>query len=307
MKIVTDNELPLSYKTIVSIGNFDGVHIGHKRLIESLVSRSAESKTEGIVYTFAENPKNILTGGEVKYLTGTADKMRFLSEYGAENIYFADFSEICVLTPEDFTEQILINGFNAKAVICGYDFRFGKGRRGSAERLKELLAEHHVECIIEPPVCIDGLPVSSTEVRRLLAEGECERATVLLGRPYCFTLPVVYGRQIGRSLGFPTINQIFPEYRVIPAYGVYAVDCEANGEKYRGIANIGIRPTVSKSKDGPVCETHLFGFDGDLYDKTGRIYLKKRLRREIEFSSLEELKKQINRDIEAAGDYFRGE
>lgn len=304
MNIITDNELPILNKSIVSIGNFDGVHIGHRQLIEALGDKSVKNQCEGIVFTFAENPKNILTGGEIKYLTGTEDKMQFLSEYGAENIYFADFAELCGLSPEEFADDILIKLFNADTVICGYDFRFGKGRSGNAESLKELLAKRNISCVILPPVYCDGVPVSSTEIRRLLAEGDCERAAAFLGRPYCFTLPVVYGRQIGRSLGFPTINQVFPEYRVIPSYGVYAVICEANGIKYQGIANIGTRPTVSVAGEGPVCETHLFGFNGNLYDNTVRVYLKKKLRHEIKFASLEELKAQINRDIEVARAYF---
>jgi len=304
MNIITDNELPILNKTIISIGNFDGVHIGHRMLINTLASISAKKELDGIVFTFAENPKNILTGGEIKYLTGTEDKMRFLSDYGAKNIYFADFGELCGLSPKEFAENILIKNFNADTVVCGYDFRFGKERSGSAQGLKELLGSHGVDCIIVSPVYSEGKPVSSTEIRRLIGEGDVEGAELLLGRPYCFTLPVIHGRQIGRSLGFPTINQVFPEYRIIPAYGVYAVICEANGSHYQGIANIGTRPTVSKTGDGPVCETHLFGFNGNLYDHTVRVKLKKRLRQEVKFSSLDELKSQIYKDIESAKFYF---
>lgn len=304
MNIITDNDLPIMLKTIISIGNFDGVHIGHRLLIKTLASQSAEKQLDGIVFTFAQNPKNLLTSGEVKYLTGTEDKMRFLSEYGAKNIYFADFAEIGGLSPEEFTDNILVKKFNADTVICGYDFRFGKGRAGSAEDLERLLGRHGIKCIITPAVYYEGQPVSSTEIRRLLSEGDVEKAEALLGRPYCFTLPVIHGRQIGRSLGFPTINQVFPEYRVIPAYGVYAVVCEANGNTYNGIANIGIRPTVSKSGDSPVCETHLFGFSGDLYNHAVRVSLKKRLRQEIKFNSLDQLKEQIKTDMQAAEEYF---
>lgn len=304
MNIITDNDLPIMHKTIISIGNFDGVHIGHRLLIKTLASQSAEKQLDGIVFTFAQNPKNLLTSGEVKYLTGTEDKMRFLSEYGAKNIYFADFAEIGGLSPEEFTDNILVKKFNADTVICGYDFRFGKGRAGSAEDLERLLGRHGIKCIITPAVYYEGQPVSSTEIRRLLSEGDVEKAEALLGRSYCFTLPVIHGRQIGRSLGFPTINQVFPEYRVIPAYGVYAVVCEANGNTYNGIANIGIRPTVSKSGDSPVCETHLFGFSGDLYNHAVRVSLKKRLRQEIKFNSLDQLKEQIKTDMQAAEEYF---
>lgn len=304
MTIITENELPIINKTIVSIGNFDGVHIGHKLLIETLAAVSEKKQLQGIVFTFAQNPKNILTCGVVKYLTGTEDKMNFLSEYGAESIYFADFEELCGLSPREFVEKILIKGFNADTVVCGFDFRFGKGRSGSTDSLKEILGDYGIDCIIVPAVYSEGVPVGSTKIRRLISEGDIERAEQLLGRPYCFTLPVIYGRQIGRSLGFPTINQVFPEYRIVPVYGVYAVICEANGNEYKGIANIGIRPTVTKKGDGPVCETHLFDFNGNLYDHTVRVKLKKKIRNEIRFSSLDELKAQIKKDIEIAEEYF---
>ncbi len=304
MNIITDNDLPIMHKTIISIGNFDGVHIGHRLLIETLASQSAEKQLDGIVFTFAQNPKNLLTSGEVKYLTGTEDKMRLLSEYGARNIYFADFADIGGLSPEEFADNILVKKFNVDTVICGYDFRFGKGRAGSAEDLVKLLDRHGIKCIITPAVYFEGQPVSSTAIRRLLSEGNVERAEKLLGKPYSFTLPVIHGRQIGRSLGFPTINQVFPEYRVIPAYGVYAVVCEANGTIYNGIANIGVRPTVSKFGDSPVCETHLFGFSGDLYNHAVRVSLKKRIRPEVKFDSLDQLKNQIKADMQAAEEYF---
>lgn len=307
MNIITDKNLPIINKTIISIGNFDGVHIGHRLLIETLSKVTEQKKLKGIVFTFGQNPKNILTGGVIKYLSGTEDKMRFLSEYGAENIYFADFKELRVLSPKEFAENILIKEFNVDTVICGYDFRFGKGRSGSAQSLKKMLKTYGVECVIVPAVYRYEQPVSSTEIRRLLNEGNAEKAQQLLGRPYSFTLPVIHGRQVGRSLGFPTINQVFPEYRVIPAYGVYSVICEANGAEYRGIANIGIRPTVSKAGDAPVCETHLFDFDGDLYNHTVRVKLIKRIRQETKFNSLSELKAQINEDIKTAKRFFAQE
>jgi len=304
MNIITDLNLPILNKTVISIGNFDGVHIGHRLLINTLAEHSEKKGQDGIVFTFAENPKNVFTGGVVKYITGTEDKMRLLAEAGAKNIYFADFEELCVLTPEEFTEYILIKRFNAETVICGYDFRFGKNRAGNAELLKRLLADKGAECVIVPAVYSEGQPVSSTQIRRLIGEGDAERAEQLLGRPYGFTLPVVQGRQIGRGLGFPTINQVFPEYRIVPAYGVYAVVCEAKGKEYKGIANIGTRPTVSKNGTRPVCETHLFDFYGDLYNQSVRIKLKKRIRNEIRFSSLDLLREQIKEDIIAARAYF---
>lgn len=308
MRIITELNLPYKEKTVLSIGNFDGVHLGHAKLIKVFTDISREEKQPGIVFTFAQNPKSFFTGVPIKYITGTEDKMRILSQLGAKNIYFADFEEMRDLSDQEFVDRVIIEKFNAKTVVCGYDFRFGKDRIGNTETLKEMLAAKDINLTVIKAETIDGKEISSTWIRQLLINGEAEAAERLLGRPYNFNLPVVSGRQIGRSLKFPTINQEFPPYRIVPAFGVYAVLCEAKGETYQGIANIGVRPTVNKGRSEeevlPLCETHLFGFDGDLYHQNVRVSLKKRLREEIEFSSMAELKAQINRDVITAKEYF---
>ena len=244
MKIITDRDLPLSGRTVLTIGAFDGVHIGHACLLRSMCAVSGEKRLPNAVWTFAESPKALQQGA--KYITGSVEKMEALEKLGAEQIYFADFERCRSMTPSEFVEKALIGDFHADTVVCGFDFRFGASRAGDAQTLKALLAQAGVSCIVVPPVKAGDETVSSTLIRRKLAEGDIEGASFLLGRRYSFLLPVIHGRRLGRTIGFPTINQRFPAYQVVPAYGVYACLCEVDGKLYRGVSNIGVRPTVSE-------------------------------------------------------------
>ena len=255
-----------------------------------------------MVWTFAESPKALQQGA--KYITGSVEKMEALEKLGAEQIYFADFERCRSMTPSEFVEKALIGDFHADTVVCGFDFRFGASRAGDAQTLKALLAQAGVSCIVVPPVKAGDETVSSTLIRRKLAEGDIEGASFLLGRRYSFLLPVIHGRRLGRTIGFPTINQRFPAYQVVPAYGVYACLCEVDGKLYRGVSNIGVRPTVSEHEDAPLCETHIFDFSDDLYDKEARVYLCRRIRPERRFDSVEALREQVERDKQAARAYF---
>lgn len=303
MIIISDRDLPLARRTVLTIGAFDGVHIGHACLLGAMRTVSAEKGLRNCVWTFAENPKSLMNGG-VKYITGSIDKMEALEQLGAESVYFADFESYCALEPEEFVKKSLIGDFHADTVVCGFDFRFGANRSGDAELLRRTLKEYGVSCIIVPPVKAGDETVSSTLIRKKLAEGDIEGASFLLGRRYSFLLPVIHGRRLGRTIGFPTINQRFPDYQAVPAYGVYACLCRVDGKTYRGISNIGVRPTVSVHEDAPLCETHIFSFSDDLYDKEARIYLCKRIRPEKRFSSLSELKAQVEEDKQAVLKYF---
>lgn len=302
LKIITDRDLPLSGRTVLTIGAFDGVHIGHACLLRSMCAVSGEKRLPNAVWTFAESPKALQQGA--KYITGSVEKMEALEKLGAEQIYFADFERCRSMTPSEFVEKALIGDFHADTVVCGFDFRFGASRAGDAQTLKALLAQAGVSCIVVPPVKAGDETVSSTLIRRKLAEGDIEGASFLLGRRYSFLLPVIHGRRLGRTIGFPTINQRFPAYQVVPAYGVYACLCEVDGKLYRGVSNIGVRPTVSEHEDAPLCETHIFDFSDDLYDKEARVYLCRRIRPERRFDSVEALREQVERDKQAARAYF---
>lgn len=305
IEILTDAQLPLEQGCVLSLGNFDGVHIGHARLIDTLASEKQHCKAA--VFTFAEHPLNLISDRKiVKYIIGSSDKMKYLYELGADAIYFADFEAMKDYTPEKFVDKILMKKFNPRLIVCGENFTFGRGKSGNTKDLGRMLTERGVECRIMPPVTYEGQVVSSTLIRSLITNGDMEKAEKLLGRKYSIMLPVIHGREIGRKIGVPTINQLFPHDRVVPKFGVYACVCEINGVMHNGIANVGVRPTVSENEPGPICETHIFEFGELLYDKDVRVSFCKLIRSETKFDSIAELKEQIYKDIEECKNYFRG-
>lgn len=299
MSIITARDLPLEGGCVVALGNFDGVHLGHVRLIEKAAENAAARGVPNIVFTFEETPKNTLA----KHITRSSDKLRLLELCGASGVYFEDFETCRHLPPQDFIEDVLIRRFDAKTVVCGYDYRFGVRRSGDAGALARILEENGRDALIVPPVKVNGVIVSSTLIRQYIKDGEINKASELLGRRYSFNLPVVEGRHLGKRIGFPTINQHFPEYQLVPAYGVYACLCEIGGVFYKGVSNIGVKPTVSASGE-VICETHILDFNEDMYRRDVRIFLFSRLRDEIKFSSLEKLKEAVAKDVEGAKNYF---
>ena len=203
------------------------------------------------------------------------------------------------MSPREFVEDVLVNTLGAQHVVCGYNFSFGKGGSGTPETLKALLEARDIGCTVAEAVTSGRGSVSSTRLRALISGGDMTAAAALLGRPYSFTLPVLHGRRLGSRLGSPTINQMFPDDRAVPAYGVYAVLCGREGKLYGGVTNIGVKPTVDDTNT-PVCETHIFDFNGDLYGKEVRVYLCKHLRSEKRFESLDALRAQIAKDADLA-------
>ncbi len=300
MQRLSKTELPLSDGCVLTIGNFDGVHIGHQTLIKKTVATAKELGTKSAVWTFIDHPQSILKKTEMKYCIGAEDKASLVENLGVDLYYAAHFADFMNMPAVDFVEKELLSSFKARHVVCGYDFRFGKGGEGDSTMLSALLAAHGVGCTVLPAVTVGGEAVSSTRIRRLIANGDVETLPELLGRLYGFNLPVVHGRHIGRVLGSPTINQLFPEDRAVPAYGVYAVLCMLDGKVYEGVANIGVKPTVTQGDCMPLCETHIFEFNGDLYGRDVRVLLYKYIRPERRFPDLDALSAQIEQDAAAA-------
>ncbi len=300
--------LPLTGGCVLTIGNFDGVHPGHRALISLTADIAKGMGLPSLVLTFAQHPQSLLSGGGFKYLLGSEDKEKLVAAAGAELYCAMDFNKVRGLSPQEFIEEVLLGQFNARHVVCGYNFSFGKGGKGNPSVMKDILSSHGVGCTVAPKVEIDGKNVSSTRLRALVAAGDMQGVAEMLGRLYSFNLPVVHGRQLGAKLGSPTINQLFPQDRALPAFGVYAALCRIDGKLYGGVANIGVKPTVGDS-ELPLCETHIFDFTEDLYGKEVRVYLCKHLRPERKFADLQSLKRQIALDtaearaILAANDY----
>lgn len=296
MIIIEEEKLPLEGGCVLTIGNFDGVHIGHRSLMAATVNKARETGLPSVVYTFKQHPQELFAGSSFKYVISSEDKEQLIAEQGIDCYYSVDFEKVKEMSPADFVASELVGKFKVKHLVCGYDFSFGKGGVGTPQLLAELLSEYGVEVTVMPAVMFGGEEVSSTRLRALIAEGDMEKAASFLGRYYSFKLPVGEGLRIGRFLGSPTINQQFPKDRAIPVFGVYAVFCDIEGVVYGGVANIGVRPTVTGGRALPVCETHIFGFGGDLYGKSVRIYLYKRLRAELRFANLTALSEQITKD-----------
>lgn len=301
MKIIDGTVMPPKGGCVLTIGNFDGVHIGHQTLLKATKSKAAEMGLPVVVWSFKQHPASIMGDGSFKYILSTDDKIRQLGFFGAEYYYGADFLSYRDMSAEQFVRDVLVEQFEVKHLLCGFDFTFGKGGKGTPELLKKLLGDCGVGVTVLPEVVYGGNTVSSTRVRALIANGDMATAARLLGRYYSFNLPVMRGRCVGRTLGAPTINQVFPQDRALPAFGVYAVFCDVDGKIYKGAANIGVRPTITGGVGVPVSETHILDFDGDLYGKYVRVYLYKQLRGEIRFSSMLSLSEQIARDAALAG------
>ncbi len=290
------NSPPSDVKTVVAVGNFDGVHKGHQALIKKAVELAEELGAVPAVWSFERyTPRS--SGVSIIL---PEDRNALFGAYGALRVFLSRYEDVSGYSAEEFVEKILKGKCGAVCTVCGYNFRFGKNASAGADELKKLMEKHGGSSYTVEPVKVDGETVSSTSVRGYLSEGEPERAAKLLGRPYYINLPVVHGRHLGTTLGFPTINQVFPKGLIVPRYGAYACVAEIGGKRYKAASNVGIRPTVDGA--GIISETHIIGFGGDLYSCTIKVEFIEFLRPEKKFASLEELKTQIAADVARASE-----
>lgn len=284
-------------KTAVALGFFDGLHPGHTAVIEKACAAAEKYGFKPGAFMIREQPELPKFGGRRdSILIPYPDKVQILEErFGIRYLYVPFFESIRSLTPEEFFERDVMGIMNAGYVCCGENFRFGKGAEGDNKLLAELCGRHGILCEIVPPVCIDGEPVSSTMIRDKIREGDVSAANKLMIRPLTYTMPVITGKQLGRTIGFPTINQEIPPFMVHAGRGVYASRVTVKGTYYPAITNIGTKPTV-KSDDAENMETHIIGFEGDLYGRAVSVELLAYIRGERRFDSLAELKAQLEKD-----------
>ena len=284
----------------IALGNFDGVHIGHQKLLRAARDAAGIAGCDCAVWTFTSLVKS---DASVPSLTTQEEKRLQFARAGMDYAIFEDFSAVRSMSAEEFVEEYLLHRLRAAAVVCGFNFHFGRNGTGDAAFLRDILVGHGVPLTVIEPVCACGGIVSSTRIRAALAEGNMESAAEMLGRPFSVSLPVLHGNALGRTIGLPTINQDFPAGHIIPAKGIYACLCHVGERICPGVANIGSRPSVPG--DGHInCETHIIGYDGDLYGETVRVEFFRRLRDERKFPSLEALQSAIRGDIAAAREYF---
>lgn len=279
----------------VAVGGFDGIHLGHRAMLSRLVSEARKRGLFSAVFTFDSDDSPKIGA---KSLALQEKKLEIFKSLGIDAVYSVGFSELRNISAEDFAVRLLYGAINSRLIVCGYDFRFGKDRAGDVSLIESMLSQKGVEVITETAVEYLGEPISSTKIRRLISEGRVDEANSLLGRPFSFSGEVVHGRKLGRTLSFPTLNQIYPESLSRLRFGVYAVECVIDGEVYGGVANFGVKPTVGINE--PVCETNVFDFSADCYGKIIEIRFIAFIREETRFSSLLELKNQIEKDKEKA-------
>ena len=286
--------------SVVAIGTFDGVHCGHRHVIDTARRRAQAEGLACVVFTFVEHPRAVLRpDSPVSLLTPWPEKLERLGELGVDALVAAHFTpELAQLSPEAFVRRILREQLNAQAVVTGFNFRFGHRAAGTPEVLEALGREQGFGVTIVPPYEQEGEAVSSSRLRALIAEGRVEAANEMLCYPYTLTGVVIHGDKRGRTIGFPTANMALPEEKLLPAFGVYACWVNVNGERLPGIVNIGLRPTFNPPK--LMIEAHIFDWSGDIYDETISVSLVSRIRAEQAFPSVDALVAQIKADCQTA-------
>ncbi len=270
-KEIKMSDLDNNERIAVALGDFDGMHLAHKTVITG---------ANRVIIYCVNNRFSLL--------------QRSIFEKRYPNAVFASFDEIRNCSGEEFINDILIGRFNAGIVLCGFNFKFGKNASWSALDMRSYLEGKDVWVRILDHQDYKGLPISSTRIRECIKNGEIEEANTMLGYNFTFENEVVNGDKRGRTIGYPTANQHLPEGLIVPKYGVYESRAFVDGKEYKAFTNIGIRPSFRV--ESTLCETHIFGFDGDLYGKTVRIELVRYMREEKKFSDVEELKEQLNYD-----------
>ncbi len=303
--------------TTVALGNFDGVHLGHRQVIQPILrsalaardgravdsSDSVESLSYSTVVTFNPHPQEFFTGQSRELLTPLDEKVQHLQHMGVQQLVLLPFNQdLAALTPTNFVEHVLVQALGVQEISVGQDFCFGCKRLGTSEDLKAIASQYGVTVHIVPLRTLKGDRISSSAIRQALQQGDVELANRLLGRPYALVGDVEYGQQVGRTLGFPTANLRLPAEKFLPRFGVYAVSVIGAGlggdRNIPGVMNIGYRPTVAGTQR--TVEVHLLDWTGNLYGQTLTVNLKQFLRPEQKFASLTELKAQIQQDADNA-------
>lgn len=298
MKIYTPKDFPLNFDTVITLGSFDGVHLGHQALLKETKNLAESLGAKPLVVTFDPHPRQVLHSySSFKLLTTLEEKLALLSEYGFEEVVLIPFTKrLAEWSPEVFVEEYIVDNLKAKGVVVGFNFRFGKQRKGDVELLSYLGEKYNFTVKVVKPILVDGLSVSSSLIRSFLEKGLVEIANKLLGRPYFLTGEVIKGKGRGKILGYPTANLLISDSKLIPFPGVYAVWVIFKGRRYKGAMNIGKNPTFNEKKLS--IEVYIFDFCLDIYGEKLKVELINYIRGEKKFPSAEELKLQISQDCQ---------
>ena len=289
--------LPEFTKAVVTIGTFDGVHLGHQQILQQLSKEASQINGETVIITFHPHPRKIVTSGrkEIKLLNTLEEKIELLNNKGIHHLVVVPFDEtFAVQSPADYISNFLVKRFHPHTIIIGYDHKFGRDRAGDYHLLEEFGTKYNYHVKEIPEHILHEVAISSTRVREALLSCNIASAGKLLGYDYFFSGKIVEGNKLGRTIGYPTANlQIEDDEKLVPGDGVYAVTLtiEEDASVLKGMLNIGVRPTIDGTKR--TIEVNIFDFDEDIYGKSIRVYIKHYLRGEVKFDGLDELKKQL--------------
>ncbi len=300
MKIYKNLDNFSAVNAVVTVGTFDGIHAGHQKIFDKLKYLAKKLNGESVVFTFWPHPRMVLDpkGDKVFMLNSIEEKIELIEKQGIDKLIIYTFNEdFSKLSYCDFVEKLLYQKIKMKGLIVGYDHKFGHDREGDFIKLKTCANLYGAEIQKVSALAKNGVNISSTLIRKLLFEGNIYEANKLLSTNFSLVGKVIQGKKLGRNLGFPTANiHIENSYKIVPKKGVYAVEVEYNNKKFYGMLNIGVRPTISESKKEQTIETHIFNFNHDIYNSVIKIIFYKRIRNEMKFSNVEELKKQLHKD-----------
>ena len=296
-------------RRVIALGFFDGVHLGHGALLRKVKETADRLEAVPCAFTFDKSPTAAITGGVVPLLSTVEDRILLMRQcYGIQEVVVAPFDAMQRMDWEDFITKYLAEELGVVHVVAGHDFHFGYMGKGNPERLRERCQALGMGCDIIQKVERDGITISSTYIRNLVAQGEMERAAQFLGHPHSLTQTVTHGKGIGHSaLGFPTVNLRVPEGVIVPAFGVYATRVWFDGQSRAAVTNVGVRPTVQDNDGRVTVEGFILDFDGDLYSHQVRVEFCKRLRGEQKFPTMQALSDEIRRNAEQTREYFGGQ
>ncbi|HET6559517.1 MAG TPA: bifunctional riboflavin kinase/FAD synthetase [Prolixibacteraceae bacterium] len=300
MKIYRDLSSFKAQNPVLTIGTFDGVHLGHRKIIDELCNRAKALSGESVIFTFDPHPRKIVAPGEnnLRLLTTLEEKIALLEQSGIDHLIIYPFTkEFSQLTYEEFVESVLVSQIHVKFLVVGYDHKFGKDRKGDFEFLKNCASRFDFRIEKMDVLLMNQAHISSTKIREAIQHGDFDTANAFLGYPFTLHGTVVEGQKLGRKIQFPTANiEASDPDKIIPGYGVYAVKVKVNHQVFKGMLNIGSRPTVNHNADNRSIEVHILDFDSNIYGQTIELLFYKKLREEQKFSSLEALKEQLAMD-----------
>lgn len=289
--------------TCVTVGTFDGLHVGHRKIIRELVQIAENEGLRSVVITFDPHPRQVLAkGAVVRFVLTREEKVELMSTLGVDVLVIHPFSkEFAALTAKDFLVDVLCARLNMKCLVKGFNNHFGCDRLSDFGALYALGTEHGFDVVEVGKECRDGVTCSSTAARRMIAEGKMSSASAILGYYYYVNGTVVHGRMIGRTIGFPTANvYIGDDSKILPRPGAYVATVVLDGKTWPAILNIGSNPTVNDDSDRVFLEAHILDFEGDIYGRHIRVNVLRHIRNEVKFGSLDELKAQLQHDVEYA-------